>query len=50
MRTACRQCGVMLEYVPKDILEKRYTDIDGSRDIHWYIVCPACRSHVTVQS
>ena len=45
----CKNCGVKLEYVPADVKEKMYRDIDGSGEMHRWINCPNCNKEITVR-
>jgi len=45
----CRNCGCMLQYVPRDIKERVVSDYLGDRDIIRYIECPECNDQVTVK-
>lgn len=47
--TICRNCGVTLQYVPRDIKERIETDYGGGRDLIKYIECPECNDRVTVK-
>lgn len=42
----CRNCGVKLSYVPKDVKRGEDRDYTGSTDPYSYIVCPGCNSEV----
>jgi hypothetical protein len=42
-QTACKHCGILLEYVPNDVTQTFHTDYSGSTDAWWYIRCPSCR-------
>lgn len=44
----CRNCGAKLEYVPRDIRSRRYTDYGGGSDTHHWIDCPPCGNEVAV--
>jgi hypothetical protein len=48
-RAICRNCGVSLEYVPRDV--KKYTERDygGGSDTYHYIDCAACADRVYVK-
>lgn len=45
----CRNCGVKLEFVPADVKEKYYRDIDGSGDTERWIDCPRCSNRISVR-
>ncbi len=45
----CRHCGSTLNYVPKDIQERKTVDYDGSRDIVYFINCPPCGTEISVK-
>jgi Zn ribbon nucleic-acid-binding protein len=45
----CANCGVTLQYVPKDINTEKCADYDGGRFNYHFIVCPACNSKQTVK-
>jgi hypothetical protein len=45
----CRNCGVTLEYIPKDIQEHRYKDYDGCSETEYFITCPPCGHMVHVK-
>jgi hypothetical protein len=43
----CKNCGVKLQYVPKDVQKKSYRYFDESR-ITKFIICPSCEENVYV--
>ena len=45
----CKNCGATLEYVPKDIQERKISDYTGDTDVVQYIVCPQCSDKQTVR-
>jgi DNA-directed RNA polymerase subunit RPC12/RpoP len=45
----CKNCGVTLSYVPKDIESRSYKDYGGGSDTDYYITCPPCGSKVFVK-
>lgn len=45
-RMVCQECGVTLEYTPKDVKSCTHADYTGSKDTYYYIECPACSSKV----
>lgn len=47
-RCVCQNCGVTLEYVPKDVKQHTHTDYTGSTDTDDYIKCPSCKEWVWV--
>jgi DNA-directed RNA polymerase subunit RPC12/RpoP len=47
--TVCRNCGSVLQYVPRDIKQRTVSDYLGDRDIINYIECPECNEQVTVR-
>jgi DNA-directed RNA polymerase subunit RPC12/RpoP len=48
-RVVCRNCGATLEYVPRDIQSRSYTDYGGDSNIDYYINCPPCGEKVYVK-
>jgi DNA-directed RNA polymerase subunit RPC12/RpoP len=48
-QTVCKNCGATLEYVPKDIESRTYTDYGGGRDTDYFIKCPPCGNEVLVK-
>ncbi len=44
----CRNCGVTLQYTPRDVTEKSYQDYGGGFDTHSTILCPNCGTKVSV--
>jgi len=44
----CRNCGVKLEYVPRDVQTGFNTDYTGCKDSYRYIKCPNCQHEVHV--
>jgi len=47
-RVTC-QCKTVLEYLPSEIKNGVHYDFDYSSENYRYIVCPACKSHVTIK-
>lgn len=45
----CRNCGATLQYVPKDVQERKDYDYTGSYDIVNFITCPPCGDKVSVR-
>lgn len=45
----CRNCGVTLQYVPKDVKNHVHHDYAGGSDTVYYIECPACNHQVHVR-
>lgn len=45
----CRNCGVTLEYTPKDVHQRKEYDYGGGSEIVKYIECPACSGKVNVK-
>lgn len=45
----CRNCGATLNYVPKDIQERKTVDYDGGRDTIYFISCPPCGHEISVK-
>lgn len=48
-QVVCRNCGVQLEYVPNDAVEKKHTDYTGDTEVYRVIVCPKCNNDVEVK-
>jgi uncharacterized protein with PIN domain len=47
--TVCRNCGVTLQYVPRDVQEYVHHDYGGGSDTVYYIKCPECNKQVNVR-
>lgn len=45
----CKNCGVTLQYVPRDIKERIERDYGGGSERVRYIECPECNDQVTVK-
>ena len=45
----CKNCGSLLEYVPKDIQNKTVKDYGGGSDTYYFITCPPCGEKVYVK-
>ena len=46
----CQNCGVKLEYVPKDVRRRDGKDYSGGADGHTYIKCPGCNKKVIIDA
>jgi DNA-directed RNA polymerase subunit RPC12/RpoP len=44
----CDNCGVTLEYTPKDVKTRNVTDYSGGSDGEEYIRCPECKEKVII--
>lgn len=49
-RKVCRECGATLEYVPRDVKTRSWTDYGGGASGEEYITCPNCHKTVTLRS
>lgn len=47
--TICRNCGAVLQYVPRDIKQRTVSDYTGDRETISYIECPECDHQLTVK-
>ena len=45
----CRNCGVKLSFVPKDIQSKTYKDYDDESDTSYFIQCASCSEPIYVK-
>lgn len=45
----CRNCGVTLAYVPRDVKTRVVKDYTGSGDEYRSIDCPSCNKEVSVR-
>jgi len=48
-RVVCQNCGVTLEYLPKDVKERHGRDYCGGPDGDKHIMCPACDAKVILE-
>lgn len=48
-RVVCGNCGVKLEYVPRDVQRRTSRDYGGGTDVTEYIQCPCCGHDVVVR-
>lgn len=48
-RVSCGNCGVRLEFVPRDIQSYVHHDYGGGSDTIYYIDCPKCLKQVKVK-
>jgi len=48
-RTVCSNCGVTLEYLPKDVKERHGRDYSGGPDGDKHITCPSCNEKVILE-
>jgi len=46
----CGNCGVKLEYVPRDTRVQRRTDYTGDADHYRVLDCPNCKHVITLGS
>ncbi|MFA5987373.1 MAG: hypothetical protein WC797_01845 [Candidatus Paceibacterota bacterium] len=49
-RKVCRNCGVTLEYVPRDVQSYHGTDYGGGPDGCEWVTCPKCHDKVVLRS
>jgi ribosomal protein S27E len=47
-QVVCKNCGATLEYVPRDIKSRTYSDYGGS-DTDYFIKCPPCGNEIYVK-
>ncbi len=47
-KVVCKNCGVELGYLPIDVTETRYKDIDGGSDTEKSITCINCHKKIVV--
>jgi DNA-directed RNA polymerase subunit RPC12/RpoP len=48
-RVTCRDCGSILEYLPRDVEHKTHHDYSGGSDTYSFIKCPECKATVYVK-
>ncbi len=48
-RVTCRNCGSILEYLPRDVQSKTSRDYSGVADTDYWVDCPECGKRVTVK-
>jgi hypothetical protein len=48
-QVVCRNCGVTLEYVPRDVKSQVTHDYGGGSDTDYFIECLACAKKVYVK-
>lgn len=49
-KCVCRNCGVKLEYTPKDVQIKFYSDYGGGKDQYDEFNCPNCGKLLQIPS
>lgn len=47
-KVSCDNCGVRLEFVPRDRIQKCHTDYGGDSTYYDIIVCPNCDNKIEV--
>lgn len=48
-QTTCGNCGVTLEYVPRDVQRRTSRDYGGGTDVTEYVKCPCCSHDIVVR-
>ena len=49
-QVVCRNCGVTLEYVPRDVKSQVTHDYGGGSDTDYFIECLACATWVLLKT
>ena len=45
----CKNCSATLEYVPRDIESRTFSDYGGGSDTIYFIKCPPCGEEVYIK-
>jgi RNase P subunit RPR2 len=46
LRCTCKQCGAIVEYIPKEVRRRITYDYGGSSDVVFLIDCPGCGEEI----